>query len=183
MAIFMSWLSKIFYSRTACPSVRRTSRTGTATACPTSCPGTTKSTSAARLRNPASRMFSMSTHLTSTKTITSELNVRLEQCDQIWRNFATLAKSSKSLAIFGGLIWYLEIFWTYLGQLLCNWTNEHCCKRPNIEINSISIWSHWSRAIFYQELTSFGVKGSVTRWLPRLFFNIWPFLQPSFCRI
>ena len=35
------------------------------------------------------------------------------QCD---RNFATLAKSSKSWAIFQGFIYYLPLFWTYFGK-------------------------------------------------------------------
>ena len=36
------------------------------------------------------------------------------QCDQIWRNFAILAKSSKSWAIFSGFIYYLGKFWTVM---------------------------------------------------------------------
>ena len=43
-----------------------------------------------------------------------------------------VAKCSKSLTIFGGLIKY---FWIYLGQLFWNCANVHCCKRPNIEKN------------------------------------------------
>ena len=33
-----------------------------------------------------------------------DLPVSHNQCEQIWRNFSTLAKSFKSFAIFGGLI-------------------------------------------------------------------------------
>ena len=48
------------------------------------------------------------------------------QCDQIWRNFATLAKFYKSLAIFWRFI-------SYLANLFHYWIRFRCCKKPNIE--------------------------------------------------
>ena len=52
------------------------------------------------------------------------------QCDQIWQNFALLAKSSKSRAIFWGFI-------SYLRETLANFGNHcasfHRCKWPNVE--------------------------------------------------
>ena len=46
------------------------------------------------------------------------------QCDQIWQNFAHLAKSSKSCAIFQGIIYYLllgkilNLLWQFLSSFL-----------------------------------------------------------------
>ena len=48
-------------------------------------------------------------------TVRNRINSR-EQCDQIWRNFAILAKSSKSWTIFWGFIFYLWISWTNYGK-------------------------------------------------------------------
>ena len=56
-----------------------------------------------------------------------------QQCDQIWRIFATLAKMSKSWAIFEGLFPILENFGPTLANLLHYWANFYCCKWPNIE--------------------------------------------------
>ena len=56
--------------------------------------------------------------------------IKYSQCGQIWRNFATLAKLYKSLAIYEGL-W--EHFEPLLVNYLCFWANTNCCKWPNIE--------------------------------------------------
>ena len=42
-------------------------------------------------------------------------------------------------ASFGGFIQCFENFQTCLGQLLCYWANDQCCKWPNIVKNKISI--------------------------------------------
>ena len=73
------------------------------------------------------------------------LQIRLyqKQRDQIWRNFATLAKLCKSLGNFSKLNLVLEKNQQSLVKLVCFWANLHCCKWPNIE-NNLAIWSHWS---------------------------------------
>ena len=50
-------------------------------------------------------------------------------CDQIWwRNFATLAKCLKHLAILWGIIQYLAKCWTtYFCKFLCFWSIFHYC--------------------------------------------------------
>ena len=59
-----------------------------------------------------------------------------DQCDQIWRNFATLAKKLKSAnfkkvyLVFGIL---LNVLWQFF----------NCCKWPKIKHN-LAIWSHCS---------------------------------------
>ena len=53
------------------------------------------------------------------------------QCDQIWRNGATLAKVYKSLANFWWFISYLAKCWAYFGKFLINWANFHCCRWTN----------------------------------------------------
>ena len=47
------------------------------------------------------------------------------QCDQIWRNFATLAKTLKSWAIFEGLFTIWENFGQTLANLVCHWASFH----------------------------------------------------------
>ena len=44
--------------------------------------------------------------------------VRWEQCDQIGRNFATLAKVYKSLADFWQFVYYLPKCWAYFGKFV-----------------------------------------------------------------
>ena len=43
---------------------------------------------------------------------------RDDQCDQIWRNFATLAKVYKSLANFYWFISFLAKWWAYFGKFV-----------------------------------------------------------------
>ena len=59
-----------------------------------------------------------------------------DQCDQIGRNFATLAKKWKSLANVWIFISYLANVEPTLANLLHYWANFHCCSWPNIEIQS-----------------------------------------------
>ena len=49
---------------------------------------------------------------------TSEKKLEPMQCDQNWRNFATLAKFYKTLAIYWGLVLFWAQFWT-CGKKLC----------------------------------------------------------------
>ena len=59
--------------------------------------------------------------------------------DQIWRNFATLAKRFKTLAkYFNGLLSIWQTFVPTLEKVLCYLTNFHCYLWPN---NYLSIWS------------------------------------------
>ena len=58
------------------------------------------------------------------------------QCDQIWRNFATLAKVYKSLANFWWFIFYLANCTAHFGNFMTFWANFHCCKWPNTEKQS-----------------------------------------------
>ena len=62
-----------------------------------------------------------------------ELCVGRLPCDQIWRNFATLAKTEMSLAILWVFISYLAKIVTYLGKFVCNWAICHGCKWTNDE--------------------------------------------------
>ena len=55
------------------------------------------------------------------------------QCDQIWRNFATLAKSLKSWAILGDLFTIWQNFGPALASFVCHWANLRSFKWPNVE--------------------------------------------------
>ena len=65
------------------------------------------------------------------------------QCDQIWRNFATLAKSSKSLAIFRGSIYYLAKFWAYFGLFCLLLVKFSFMSLDQMWKNNLAIWSQW----------------------------------------
>ena len=76
------------------------------------------------------------------------------QCDQIWRNFASLAKVYKSLANFWQLISYLEKCWAYiLWQirdiigLIFIFANGQILK------NNQTIWSHclWHTSVIWTQ--------------------------------
>ena len=54
-------------------------------------------------------------------------------CDQIWRNFTTLAIFQKSWSILYRLFIVEQNFEPTLTNLLCYLANFHCCKLPNIE--------------------------------------------------
>ena len=63
------------------------------------------------------------------------------QCDEIWRNFATLAKILK---VFGQFLHGLFNIWqTFVPTLafLCSWPNRNCCNGQRL-INNNAIWSH-----------------------------------------
>ena len=53
------------------------------------------------------------------------------QWDQIWRNFAILAKSSKSWIILWGFVW--EYVRPTLANFVCHWASFHRYKWPNVE--------------------------------------------------
>ena len=53
------------------------------------------------------------------------------QCDQIWRNFATLANLSKHLAIYTGFYLALCKICKQYSIFLCYWVHFHCYKRPS----------------------------------------------------
>ena len=61
------------------------------------------------------------------------LKVTYIQCDQIWRNFAPLAKIYKHLQIFDSLCLIWQNTELTLANLWHYWVNFHCCKWPNIE--------------------------------------------------
>ena len=65
------------------------------------------------------------------------------QCDQIWRNFATVSKLGKSLVIFEGLFTKVE---TYFGKKYAFWPN----LKPNL-----AIWSHWRYATLAHKIYNF----------------------------
>ena len=68
------------------------------------------------------------------KRFFSRYGMRLvNQCDQIWRIFATLAKFNKSLATVLGLILYLAIFWTYFLNFSLLLGNHSSFKWLNIK--------------------------------------------------
>ena len=79
-----------------------------------------------------------------------EEEITVSQCDQIWPNFATLAKFYKSVAIFWRLVKYLARLWTYLGNVLCYWAKVHCCKEPNIQID----WFRFSTCLYNIKIIS-----------------------------
>ena len=54
------------------------------------------------------------------------------QCDQSWRNFATLTKVSIFVQYFEGLFGIWQNCETTLVNVLCVWVNIHCCKGPKI---------------------------------------------------
>ena len=55
------------------------------------------------------------------------------QRDQIWRNFATLAKSSKFPAIFESSFGIWHTFKPILTNFVCLWADFHWCKWSKIE--------------------------------------------------
>ena len=55
------------------------------------------------------------------------------QCDQIWQNFATLAKFKNIWQLYKGLICIWQTFKLTLENSVCFWANLCCCKWPNIE--------------------------------------------------
>ena len=55
------------------------------------------------------------------------------QRDQIWRNFATLAKSSNIPAIFESSFGICHTFKPILTNFVCLWADFHWCKWPKIE--------------------------------------------------
>ena len=65
---------------------------------------------------------------------------RERECDQIWRNFATLAKLYKSLAyfLFGKM---LNLLWQICDIIGLIFIVAH----GQILKNNIAIWSHWSK--------------------------------------
>ena len=62
----------------------------------------------------------------------AHLNKVCNQCNQIWRNFATLAKCSNSLAILEGIFSTRQNIEDTLVIFLYYWANGHRCKGPNI---------------------------------------------------
>ena len=75
------------------------------------------------------------------ETITQSDNEHWYQCDQIWRNFAILAKSSRSSTICEALF----TIWEYLGPTLSIF---YAIGHVFIDINdqmlkkNLAIWSH-----------------------------------------
>ena len=73
------------------------------------------------------------------------LRVTPQQCDQIWRNFANLAKSSKSWAFFEGLftIWgnldQLCQIWHVIGQVFVDANGQ--MLRKNVAIKKYNRYS------------------------------------------
>ena len=76
------------------------------------------------------------------KTIKS-FPLRCAQCDQIWRNFVTLAKSSKSWAIFPGSIYYLAKSLAYSGIICILLGKFSLMSLGKMWKNNLAIWSHW----------------------------------------
>ena len=64
---------------------------------------------------------------------------RTAQCDQIWRNFAILAKSSKSWAIFEGLCTIWENLGPNWANFVCHWASFHWCKWQMLK-NNLAMW-------------------------------------------
>ena len=96
------------------------------------------------------------------KTKINEKEAR-DQCDQIWRNYATLAKKSAIVTKFGGSFSIWHIVQQTLANFLWYWANLHCCKWPRIK-NCLAIWTHWLEV--------------VNSSLPMLFhklWKVWPF--------
>ena len=86
-----------------------------------------------------------------------------EQCDQIWRNFATLAKFWKALAILKGLFGIWQTFVPNLVNLYCNWAKFLWGKWPKYWKSNVVIWSHWGGEYNVQERY-------------RMNYDIWPWL-------
>ena len=64
------------------------------------------------------------------------MNGASEQCDQIWHNFATLAKNINLWQCLKGLFAFWISFKPILAQLFCIGANFHFSKWPNIEKQS-----------------------------------------------
>ena len=68
-----------------------------------------------------------------------------DQCDQIWQNFATLAKFKKHSALF------LPVYLIFGQTLNPHWQNLHAFEQicfvvnGQIMINNLAIWSHYIR--------------------------------------
>ena len=73
--------------------------------------------------------------------IISGLNLHLTKCDQIWWNFATLAKFSESWAILWGLISYLGKFWANFGKFYMPFGKIVIDINGQMLKNSLAIWS------------------------------------------
>ena len=67
------------------------------------------------------------------------------QCDQIWRNFATLAKNWNSLSTVTGLIYYLAHFWAYFDKWIHAFGYIFIVVNGLILKINLPIWSHWKR--------------------------------------
>ena len=98
------------------------------------------------------------------------------QCDKIWRNFATLVKN-KILSIFFMVTLVFGIKLNLLRQKICYWANFQCCKWPNMEKKYLVIWSHWlqplNSSLNNDEILTF--KGFITRmpdWIMQNFGKI-----------
>ena len=61
-------------------------------------------------------------------------NAGSDQCGQIWRNFATLAKILNVFAIFLRVYLVFGKMLSLLWQFFCYWANLHCGKLPQIEL-------------------------------------------------
>ena len=70
------------------------------------------------------------------------------QCDQMSRNFAILAKSSKSWANFWGFISYLRKFGLTSANFVYHWASFQWCKWPNVG-NNLAIWSRCLSLLYY----------------------------------
>ena len=114
----------------------------------------------------ATKKISIHLHPPSDKIIyywfSLSLSICSHQCDQIWPNFATLAKLYKSLANSWGFIKCLTKFW------------KKYVFGSQILKNNLAIWSHWFTLAFgytTNDITHFTLKllskleisGSVTR--------------------
>ena len=71
-----------------------------------------------------------------------------QQCDQIWRNFATLAKLYMSLPKFWQFISYLAKCWAYFCKIWYIIGLIFIVANGQILQNNLTIWSHWTLLTF-----------------------------------
>ena len=97
----------------------------------------------------------------------SSISCGHNQCYQIWRNFATLAKFKSLKDILGiVLVWYLANVCTYFGNFYATGQIFNDVNGQNVKSNVV-IWSHWPQFARFLPPTLF-----LTFRPPRLFFVV-----------
>ena len=76
------------------------------------------------------------------------------QCDQMWRNFANLAKFRNLCAAVQRFIWYLVKLWTHLGTFCMLLGKILSLQMAKYWKDNLAIWSHWRPLLLGQVFLS-----------------------------